>query len=330
MSAKSSERPYQGRSRRRAVGFLAKYGTLASLGLMILVFSILAPEDFPTFGNLVNVVNQVALTAIISAGLTVVLIVGELDLSIGYGASLSGVLITGLMVRQDLLIPVAIILVVLLGATVGLVNSLIVTKARVNSVVATLGVGTLLIGFNYAYSAGQPISAGVPNAFYMLSLGTILGIPYTILIMAGVLVILWLLINRTDVGQRIQAVGGNAEAARLSGIRVDRVKMIAFVVSGMCAFLTGVLLASLVGSGSTTAGDTYLLNAFAAVFLGSATLRDGEFHILGTFIGVLIIGVAFNGLAIFGAPTFYQYIFQGGILVFAVALSTIARRYARE
>ncbi|MGI9049271.1 MAG: ABC transporter permease, partial [Rubrobacteraceae bacterium] len=146
---------------------------------MILGFSIVAPNDFPTFGNLVNIVNQVALTAIISAGLTVVLIVGELDLSIGYGASLAGVLVTGLMVRQGLSIPIAIILVVLLGAVVGLINSLIVTKARVNSVVATLGVGTLLIGFNYAYSSGQPISAGVSNAFFMISLGSILGIPYT-------------------------------------------------------------------------------------------------------------------------------------------------------
>lgn len=330
MSAKTSERPHEGVGGRRAVGLLAKYGTIAALVLMILGFSIVAPNDFPTFGNFLNIVNQVALTAIISAGLTVVLIVGELDLSIGYGASLAGVLVTGLMVRQGLSIPIAIILVVLLGAVVGLINSLIVTKARVNSVVATLGVGTLLIGFNYAYSSGQPISAGVSDAFFMISLGSILGIPYTILIMVGVLLILWLLINRTDVGQRIQAVGGNAEAARLSGIRVDRVKMVAFMASSACAFLTGVLLASLVGSGSTTAGDTYLLNAFAAVFLGSATLRDGEFHILGTFIGVLIIGVAFNGLAIFGAPTFYQYIFQGGILVCAVALSTIARRYARE
>lgn len=218
----------------------------------------------------------------------------------------------------------------LVGALVGLISSLIVTKARVNSVVATLGVGTVLIGVNYAYSAGQPIAAGLPDSFFLISLGSMLGISNNIVIMAAVLLLLWILINRTDAGQRIQAVGGNTEAARLSGIRVDRVKISAFVVSGMCAFLTGILLASLIGSGSTDAGDSYLLDAFAAVFLGSATLRDGEFHILGTFIGVLIIGVAFNGLSIFGAPTFYQYIFQGGILIFAVALSTIARRYSNS
>lgn len=315
---------------RRIVALLARYGTLAGLAVMIVGFSIASPNSFPTFSNFVNIVNQVALTAIIAGGLTIVLIVGELDLSVGFGASLAGVLVTGLMARQDFPVLLAAVVVVLVGALVGLINSLIVTKARVNSVVATLGVGTVLIGFNYAYSAGQPIAAGLPDSFFLISLGSILGISNNILIMAVVLSLLWVLINRTDAGQRIQAVGGNAEAARLSGIRVDRVKISAFVVSGMCAFLTGILLASLIGSGSTDAGDSYLLDAFAAVFLGSATLRDGEFHILGTFVGVLIIGVGFNGLSIFGAPTFYQYIFQGGILIFAVALSTIARRYSNS
>lgn len=317
-------------NRRRVVALIARYGTLAGLAVMIVGFSVASPNAFPTFSNFVNIVNQVALTAIIAGGLTIVLIVGELDLSVGFGASLAGVLVTGLMVRQDLPVLLAIVIVVLVGAVVGLISSLIVTKARVNSVVATLGVGTVLIGVNYAYSAGQPIASGLPDSFFLISLGSTLGISNNILIMAAVLLLLWILINRTDAGQRIQAVGGNAEAARLSGIRVDRVKISAFVVSGMCAFLTGILLASLIGSGSTSAGDSYLLDAFAAVFLGSATLRDGEFHILGTFIGVLIIGVAFNGLSIFGAPTFYQYIFQGGILIFAVALSTIARGYSNS
>ena len=329
MSVETEGVASRGSGGRRAVSLLARYGTLAGLAVMIIGFSIASPDAFPTLSNFVNILNQVALTAIIASGLTVVLIVDELDLSVGFGASLAGVLVTGLMVRQDLPVLVAIVVVVLVGGLVGVVNSLIVTKARVNSVVATLGVGTILIGFNYAYSAGQPIAAGLPESFFFISLGTVLGIPHPILIMAAVLAVLWVLVNRTDAGQRMQAVGGNAEASRLSGIRVDRVKISAFVVSGMCAFLTGILLASLIGSGSTDAGDSYLLDAFAAVFLGSATLRDGEFHILGTLVGVLIIGVAFNGLSIFGAPTFYQYIFQGGILVFAVALSTIARRYAQ-
>ena len=225
--------------------------------------------------------------------------------------------------------PTAIGVVLLIGIVLGVVNGLIVAKLRVNSVIATLGTGSIIVGINYAYSTGAPIGSGVPDAFLNIALGSLFGIPNNIVIMAVVLICLWLLINRTELGQRIQAVGGNIEAARLSGIRVGRVKIFAFIVSAVCAATTGMLLSSLIGSGTTTAADAYLLNAFAAVFLGSATLKDGEFHIPGTLVGVLIIGIGFNGLAIFGAPTFYQYLFQGAILIAAVALSTVARRYSK-
>jgi ribose transport system permease protein len=142
--------------------------------------------------------------------------------------------------------------------------------------------------------------------------------------------LLWVLVERTSIGQSIQAVGGNPLAARFSGIRVDRIKIMGFMVAGVCAAITGILLASALGSGTTSAADSYLLTAFAAVFLGSATLRDGEFHIIGTLFGGLIIAIGFNGLAIFGAPTFYQYVFQGAILILAVGLSSLGRRYANR
>jgi ribose transport system permease protein len=313
--------------RRHVFGVIAKYGTIIGMFLMVVVFSIAAPSYFFTFSNFVNILNQSSLTGIIAGGLTVAIIVGELDLSIGFSASFAGVLVTGLMVYQKLSIPAAIGVVLLIGIVLGVVNGLIVAKLRVNSVIATLGTGSIIVGINYAYSTGTPIASGVPDAFLNIALGTFFGIPNNIVIMAVVLICLWLLINRTELGQRIQAVGGNIEAARLSGIRVDRVKIFAFIVSAVCAAITGILLSSLIGSGTTTAADAYLLNAFAAVFLGSATLKDGEFHIPGTLVGVLIIGIGFNGLAIFGAPTFYQYLFQGAILIAAVALSTVARRY---
>ncbi len=197
-----------------------------------------------------------------------------------------------------------------------------------NSVIATLGIGSILVGLTFAYSTGVPIASGVPKSFTAIALNRSMGIPNNIIISFVVLLMLWLLVNRTDLGQQIQAVGGNMEAARLSGIRVDRVKIIAYITAGLCASATGILLASLIGSGTASAADSYLLNAFAATFLGSATLKDGEFHIPGTFIGVLIIGIGFNGLAILGAPTFYQYIFQGAILVIAVGLSSVARQLA--
>jgi ribose transport system permease protein len=145
-------------------------------------------------------------------------------------------------------------------------------------------------------------------------------------VMAGVAVLLWIVLNRTVLGQSIQAVGGNAEAARLSGIRVDRVRITAFVIAGVCAGVTGILLTSLTGSGAVDGGDSYLLSAFAASFFGSAVLRDGQFHIVGTMLGVLTVSVGFNAMALLGLNTYYQYLFQGALLIFAVGVGSLARR----
>lgn len=314
--------------RRSALGVLGKYGTIFGLVAMAIGFSLARPAAFPTQTNLSNIVNQVALTAIIAAGLTLALIVGEFDLSIGYQSSFAGVLVVGLLVNQHLPLVLAIASALAIGCVVGLINGVIVTKLGVNALITTLGTGTLVVGVNYAYSGSIPIALGLRPEFLQISLGQTLGIPNPIIAMAIVLGLLWVVVNQTDLGQQMQAVGGNSEAARLSGIRVDRIKIIAFVLSGVCAAVTGVLLSSRLGSAQITAGDGYLLDAFAAAFLGSAALRDGEFHIVGTLIGVLTVGVGFNGLAIIGAPTYIQFFFKGALLIIAVALSTVARRYA--
>lgn len=309
---------------------VSKYGTLIAMALMIVIFAIAVPNGaFFTPDNLLSIVNQSALTAIIACGLTMVLVVGEFDLSIGYAASLAGVMVTGLIANQGLPLILAVVVTVILGGGIGAVNGVLVTKARVNAVVATLGIGTILTGLAFGYTAGSPITQ-LPKEFTWITLARFLGVQNPIWFMLIVVAVLWVVLNRTATGQRIQAVGANPKAARLAGIRVDRAKITAFVIAGVCAALTGVLLASILGSGTVGAADGYLMDSFAAVFLGSATLRDGEFHILGTLVGVLVVSVGFNGLALLGTPTFWQYIFKGGILVLAVALSTIARRYSRR
>lgn len=309
-------------------GLLSKYGTIFGLIFMFIIFSIGAPSTFLTSGNLLNVLSQIAIVAIISVGLTFPLAIGEFDLSVGYTASLSGVLVVGFMANQHLPVVVAILLTLLIGAFIGLINGLLVTKVGVNALITTLGIGTVLVGVQYAYSSGVPISSGLPEIFMNITSGEFLGISYIVYIMLFFVILAWILLNHTEFGQWIQATGGNSEAARLSGIKVDFVKILVFVFSGVAAALGGVLLSSLIGSGQPGAGDGYLLQAFSAVFLGSATLKDGEFHVFGTFIGVLIIGIAFNGLALFGIPTFYQYVFNGGILVLAVSMSSLARKYS--
>ena len=310
--------------------FISKYGTLLAMAIMLVIFGIMAPSgSFLTYQNLVNILDQSALTAIIACGLTVVLVVGEFDLSVGYAGSLAGILVAGLVVKQNVPLLISIVITICAGAIIGMVNGLLVTKARVNSVVATLGIGTIIIGLSFGYTAGSPI-VSVPDSFLKMAMGTVFGVHNPIALMVLVLVALWIILNRTPLGQKIQAVGGNLHAARLAGIRTERIKIAAFVIAGICAAITGIMLASYLGSGTVSAADSYLMDSFAAVFLGSATFRDGEFHIVGTLVGVLVVNVGFNGLSQVGTPTFWQYIFKGGILVLAVALSTISRKYSKK
>ncbi|TIW79656.1 MAG: ABC transporter permease [Mesorhizobium sp.] len=292
----AKEAPQARRSswKRTALIGLSRYGTIIGLLLMVLFFSINAPGVFLSRANFLNILSQASLTAIIASGLTYTLVVGEFDLSIGYVASFVGLIVTGLMAYEGFPIWLSIICALALGAGIGILNGLLVTKVRINAVISTLGIGTMLTGIGFTYSA-FPIATGIPRAFTDISLGRIVfGLPNPVIIMVVVLLALWTVLNKTDIGQKMQAVGSNMEAARLSGIRVDRIKIF----------------------------------AFAAVFLGSATLREGEFHITGTLVGVLILAVGFNGLSIFGAPTHFQPIFKGGILVLAVGMSALARRYA--
>ena len=198
-----------------------------------------------------------------------------------------------------------------------------------SSIIATIGSGSLVYGLNYMYSHGSPVLTGIPTEFNQLTLTRIGGkLPVNILYMATISLILWIMLNRTELGERIKAVGGNIVSAKLAGIRSDRIKIIAYIICAMCCAVTGILLASVMGAGTTSACDAYMVNSFAAVYVGSATLKDGEFHIVGTLIGVLITTIAFNGLAILGIDTYAQYLFQGFIILFSVALSSVARKYA--
>ena len=316
--------------RRDALVFVSRYGTIIGLMAMIVFFFINAPGTFFSKANALNILSQASLTAIIASGLTFTLVVGEFDLSIGNVASFLGLVVAGLIGQQGLPIPVSIALALLIGTGIGVLNGVLVTKVQINAVIATIGVGTMLTGIGFSYSA-FPIAIGMPRAFTEVALGRLLfGLPNPVIVMLVLLVVLWTVLNKTDIGQAMQAVGSNIEAARGSGIRVDRIKMFPFATSGFCAALTGILLSSLLGSGTLAAADGYLLDAFAAVFLGSATLREGQFHIVGTLVGVLVLAVGFNGLSIFGAPTFFQPIFKGGVLIVAVGLSALARRYAAK
>lgn len=311
--------------RHRVLSFFARYGTLLVLAAMIVAFGIASPDAFLTERNLVNVLNQSALLAIVAGGLTLVLVAGQFDLSFGNVLGLTGILAVGLMERSGAPMPLAIALALVGAAVVGLANGLLVSGLGVNPIVATLATSTIVLGINFWYSNGAPINlTGGP--YTGIARGDLLGIPMPIIIELAFLAILWVVLNRTVFGHHAQAVGANPIAARLAGVNVARVTIIAFVIGAVAAGIAGIVLSARIGSAQVTAGDGYLLGAFAACFLGASVLRDGEFHIVGTFVGVLIVTVATNGFAILGAPSFAQYIVQGVILAGAVALSTTSRR----
>ena len=308
---------------------LGRYGALIALASLVIYFSLASPY-FLAVGNLLQILNQASLGTIIAGGLTVVLAGGHFDLSIGYMASLSGIITTSLMLL-GVPIPLAILAAIFAGGVVGIVNGFLVTKVGVNALVATLGTGSVLIGINYLISSGVPIAVAADYPRFLdISIGNWLGIPRPIFYMAAATVVLWVMLNKTDFGRNVRAIGGNREAAMLSGVSVDAVTTSTFVVAGCCASITGILLASTVGGGQPTGGDNYTLTSFAAAFVGSTVLREGQFHILGTLVGGVTVATGFNGLALIGVPSFVQFLFQGLLLIAAVALSSGGRRLVRH
>ncbi|WP_345383812.1 ABC transporter permease [Pseudonocardia yuanmonensis] len=304
---------------------LSRYGTLVGFVLMLIVFSTLA-DAFLTASNVANVLKAAAAMGVLSIGLTIVLTLGDFDLSIGYTATGAGMLAAGTAQSFGMVGGTAAAL--LFGAGVGLVNGLIVTRLGVSAFIATLGVGQIITGWLLAYNGGVQVSGDLPPDFTLLGRGTIGPIPLMVIVWFAVAVAAYLLMERTVVGRRMYAVGGNPVAARLSGIDGKRVRLLAFVLSGLLAGLGGLMLTSSLGVGNPTAAVSYLLPAFAASFIGAATLREGQFHVGGTIVGVLMLSFLANGLVVTGVERAWTTAAQGIVLVAAVTISTFARKVA--
>ena len=318
----------RGAARRRA-GFglaldvIERYGPLIFLIGIVVFFSIKKPDSFPTKDNLLLVLSTGSLLGIVAAGLTMCLVVNEFDLSIGFVFALGGVMATHWMASVG--IAGSLLLALATGLVIGLVNGSIVAYMRVSAFIGTLGTGAIVQGI-VQWITGGSAAAGFPGGFTSIAGGEAAGIPNEVLIMFGVMVLLWFVLGRTETGRRIDAIGGNKEAARLAGIRISRTTLLVFAISGMCAAFAGVLAASDLDSAYANAGDTYLLDSFTACFIGAAVFKPGEFSVQGTLVGVLIIATTFNGLAQVGVAAYWQFIIKGLILVFAVAASGLLSR----
>jgi ribose transport system permease protein len=307
--------------RRDLTLWFARYGTLLSLVALLVVFSLARSDVFPTVDNILNIMNQISILGTMAFGLTVCLVMGLFDLSIAAMATLGGYVATFLLVQypDTISVPLAVAISLGVAAAIGVLNGVIVSYLGISAFIATLATGSIITGAMLGISNSKTIITGIPDSFMVIGQGSIFGVSNPILIMISVGALLWLLLEHTQLGRHLYAIGGSSEASRLSGIAVKRYAPLALAICAACAGLGGLMAAAVLGAGRPQGvGDGYLLNAFAAVFIGASSLRPGKFHILGTMIGVLLIGVINNGLSVMGVPTYWQYIVQGVLLVAAL------------
>ena len=302
---------------------LKRWGTIIGFLILCLTFSVLRPGVFPHWKNIKNIIEQISTLAIVSAGVTIVMVTGDFDLSVGALASVIGV-VCAMLMRSIGVFP-AIAVGLLLGLLGGMINGILVAYGGLSAFIATLATMTAYGGIALLITNGSTIF-GFPESFKWLGQGYIGPIPVSVVLMELFVVIVWIILEQTTYGRRLYAIGGNSEASYLSGVNIKISKLIAFCLSGIGAGVGGIILTSRLYSAHPQAGNPFMLNAAAAVFLGKTVFREGEAHILGTILGVIIMGVLGNGLNIIGVNTYIQSILTGTIIVLAVLISSLAKR----
>lgn len=300
---------------------LAQFGLLLALAALVVALSLLS-DRFLTPPNVINVLRQISINAVIAFGMTVVIISRGIDLSVGSLLAFVGVVSAGLAVGG---LPALAAMGAALGVGValGVFNGLFVAYAGIAPFIVTLAGLTIFRGMALAYTDGRPIS-GLPPGFVTLGYGSFLGLPVPIWVMFGFLVLTHLILRYTALGRAIYAIGGNEEAARLSGIPVQRVLLFTYAYSGLAAALAALILTGRLNSAQPTAGVAFELDAIAAVVVGGTSLFGGRGGVFGTLIGALIIGVINNGMNLLNVPSFYQQIVKGGVILAALLVERLA------
>lgn len=303
---------------------LLQGGTVVALIVLIGFFFAMRPDIFLTFTNVRNILYQVSILAIIAGAQTIVMAVGDFDLSLGATSSLAGAVAASLMLSGVPMVA-AISVALVVGLLVGLVNGLLIAYLNLSAFVATLATMTSVIGLAYLVTAGTTLFS-LPEAFNNLGQGKFLNVPLPVYIAIAISLILWATLRFTTLGRSWLAVGGNAEVSRLSGVNVRRARLLAFTVAGLVSAIGGILLAARLGSASAVQGGDNLMFSVAAVFLGMTVIRAGHANLGGTMVGVAIIGVMSNGLNILGVNAYIQQVVTGLIIIAAVTLSGLKTR----
>lgn len=329
----SADSKGQGGGMVRFYAFLSKYGIVLILLAMFIAFSLLS-DGFFTTRNIFNIVRQISFMGLIAIGVTMVIITGGIDLGSGSVLALCAVLATSLAqipesatlkypgLNLPIIVPVVVALAV--GAFTGVINGSLIAKFGIPAFIATLGMMTVARGFALIYS-NKPLSQLTPE-YNFIGQGAIMGVPFPVIILVVVAILAHILLNNTPFGRYIYALGGNEQAARISGINIDRVKIGVYTLAGLLSGLAGLVVSSRVGSGQPGQGVGIELDAIAAAVIGGTSLSGGIGTIWGTMVGALIIGVLDNGLILLNVDQYWITIVKGTIIVVAVIIDTRKNR----
>lgn len=302
------------------------YGLVILTASLILLFSILLPNTFPTMLNLRAIVSDKAIIAMLSLAAMIPMAAGRIDLTVGYGIVLWHILAISLQTVFGIPWPIAVMIVLSLGALVGFCNGILVEVAKIDAFIATLGTGTVLYALALWHTGGRQIVGTLPDGFYAINGTFVGGLPITGFYVLAITIVLWLVLEYTPIGRYLYAIGANPRAAELNGIPTRKFVVGAFMSSGVLTALAGIILASKLRIGQASVGLEYLLPALVGAFLGSTTIKPGRVNVWGTIVGVAILAVGISGIQQFGGSFWVEPMFNGVTLLVAIGIAGYAQR----
>jgi ribose transport system permease protein len=310
----------------KALRLAPTYGLVILMVGLIVLFSILLPNTFPTVLNLRSILSDKAIIALLALAAMIPMVAGRIDLTVGYAIVLWHILAISLQTVYGLPWPVAVGIVLVLGVIVGALNGLLVEVARIDSFIATLGTGTVLYALALWHTGGRQMVGTLPDAFLAINGTFIFGLPITAYYVLAITLALWIILEYTPTGRYLYAIGANQRAAELNGIPTRKFVIGAFVSSGLLTALAGVLLASKLRIGQASVGLEFLLPALVGAFLGSTTIKPGRVNVWGTIVGVMILAVGISGIQQFGGSFWVEPMFNGTTLLIAIGIAGYAQR----
>ncbi len=297
-------------------------GIFLILLVMCLALTLAVGNKFLSANNIVSVIRQFSFYGILAIGMCMVIITSGIDISVGSVFALSGVIACMAITKWGIPVFFGVLLGLLIGGLMGYINGFCVTVLKLPPMIATLGMQSIARGVAYTVTGGYPIGS-LPDSFKFIGLGTVLGIPTPILLMVVLAAIAIFFLNKTVIGRRIYAIGGNEEGARLSGVNVNRIKRMVYTICGLTASVSGIAMAARLGVGQSTAGIGYEMDAIAATVIGGASLAGGSGSIVGAIIGAAIMGVLRNGLVLLDVSAYWQQTVIGVVIILAVTLDNL-------